>query len=171
MFVVRYVQLILRFAGLQKSILLVLTVAAQLRLPIVTNVGACINFSRLYMSIDQKIFSKRAELQKLKIEQARLCNELHALFREKAESICPIALGTKVEYESGKFGQVDRIEYVVPGWDELDQTVEVYWAVSGRKINKSGEFGVKDFSPVGPATHNVIGTVFTRKSLAESLGI
>lgn len=123
------------------------------------------------MSIDQKILTKRAELRKLKDEEDRLRGELHDLFREKAESTCPIAVGTRVEYEPGKFGQVDRIEYVVANWDELDPTAEVNWAVTGRKINKTGEFGVKDFSPVGPATHYVNGTSFSHKGIAGILGI
>lgn len=123
------------------------------------------------MSIDQKILTKRTELRKLKDEEDRLRKELHALFKEKTESTCPIAVGTTVEYEQGKFGQVDRIEYVVANWDEFDPTAEVHWAVTGRKINKTGGFGVKDFSPVGPATHYVNGTSFSHKGIAGILGI
>ncbi|HMN12748.1 MAG TPA: hypothetical protein PKD55_10540 [Bellilinea sp.] len=123
------------------------------------------------MSIDQKILTKRAELRKLKDEENRLRKELHALFKVKAESTCPIAVGTKVEYERDKFGQVDRIEYVVANWDELEPTAEVHWAVTGRKIKKTGEFGVKDFPPVGPATHFVNGTSFSHKGIAGVLGI
>lgn len=123
------------------------------------------------MSIEQKILTKRAELRKLKDEEDRLRKELHTLFKEKAESTCPLAVGTKVEYEAGKFGQVDRVEYVVAYWDELDPNAEVHWAVTGRKINKTGEFGVKDFPRVGPATHFVNGTSFSHKGIAGILGI
>jgi hypothetical protein len=118
------------------------------------------------MSIEERILEKRRDLQELKTNEEGLRQELHALFTERAASICPIAVGTKVEYEPGRYGQVDRIEYHVDFWNELNPRVEVHWAVTGRKINKTGEFGVKDFSPVGPATHFVTGTSFKHKGLA-----
>ena len=80
-------------------------------------------------------------------------------------------MGTKVDYELGKYGQVDRIEYHVENWKELDPSAKVHWTATGRKINKTGEFGVKDFSPVGPATHHVNGTGFRRKGLAGIFGM
>lgn len=123
------------------------------------------------MSIDRKILSKRTELKHLKNEEARLRQELHALFQDKAKSTCPIAIGTKIEYEPGKFGQVDRIEFYIANWDELDPTAEVHWTVTGKKINKTGEFGMKEFSPVGPATHDINGTKFTHKGIGGILGI
>jgi hypothetical protein len=123
------------------------------------------------MSVDERILNKRLELRQLKANEERLREELHVMFQEKAASLCPIAVGTKVEYEPGKYGQVDRIEYYVEYWNELDPSAEVYWTVTGRKINKTGEFGVKEFSPVGPAHHHVNGTSFKHKGLEGMLGI
>jgi hypothetical protein len=123
------------------------------------------------MSIDQRILAKRVEVQRLKDEEELQRNELRALFIEKAKDACPIAIGTKVEYEPGKFGQVDRIEYFVDYWNELDTAAEVHWTVTGRKINKAGGYGVKDFEPVGPATHYVSGTTFRHKGIAGIMGI
>jgi hypothetical protein len=123
------------------------------------------------MTVDQRILAKRLEIQQLRDEEERKRQELHALFAEKAQAACPIAIGTKVEYEPGKFGQVDRVEFFVEYWNELEPTAEVHWTVTGRKINKTGEFGVKDFHPVGPATHYVTGTIFKHKGIGGVLGV
>ena len=123
------------------------------------------------MTLDENIEALRTELRNLKEEEERKLENLRALFVQKAEAACPIPIGTKVEYESGKFGRVDRIDYDVDFLHELDADAEVYWNVSGKKINKTGELGVKDFSPVGPAHYCVNGTTFKLKGIGEHLGI
>ena len=123
------------------------------------------------MTTQERILAKRIELQRLKAEEERMTQELRELLTEQAESLCPIAIGTKVEYEPGKFGQVDRIEYHLDSWDLIASDAEVSWAVTGRKINRTGEFGVKDFHPVGPATHFVDDTSFKPKGLIGIFGI
>ncbi len=123
------------------------------------------------MTVDENIEALRTELRSLKAEEERKLAELRALFVEKAKATCPIPIGTTVEYESGKFGRVERIGYDVDFLHELDADAEVYWNVSGKKINKTGEFGVKDFSPVGPAHYFVKGTTFKRKGIGGHLGI
>jgi hypothetical protein len=123
------------------------------------------------VTIDDDIKAKRLELQELKRQEEARLAELHALFLSKAQSLCPIQIGTKVEYQPGKFGQVDRIGYDVNFWSELDVNTEVHWTVTGRKINKTGEYGVKDFSPVGPASHKVNGTSFVQGGIGHALGL
>jgi hypothetical protein len=123
------------------------------------------------MSLDQQIAAKRLEIQNLKDEEERKRDELHALFLQKAVASCPISLGTRIEYEPNKYGEVDRIEYYADYLNELDTTAEVHWTVTGRKINKTGEYGIKEFQPVGPATHYFNGEIFTTKGIAGTLGI
>lgn len=76
-----------------------------------------------------------------------------------------------MEYEPGKFGRVDRIGYEVETWRELDEGAKVDWTMTGKKINKTGNFGVKDFQPVGPGTHFPKGTTFKFKGVGGTLGI
>lgn len=123
------------------------------------------------MTVDEKIEALRTELRTLKAEEERKLVELRALFVEKAEAACPISIGTKVEYEPGKFGRVDRIGYDVDFLREIDAGVEVDWNVTGKKINKTGEIGVKEFHPVGPAHYFVKGTTFKHKGIGGHLGI
>lgn len=123
------------------------------------------------MTTDEQIESLRSELRRLKAVEERKLTELRALFLKKAEATCPIQIGTKVEYEPGKFGRVDRIGYDVCFLHELDAGAEVNWNVSGKKINKTGEFGVKDFRSVGPACYFVNGTSFEAKGIEGILGI
>jgi hypothetical protein len=123
------------------------------------------------MTLDEKIEVFRTELRSLKEEEERKLAELRTLFIEKAEVTCPILIGTKVEYEPGKFGRVDRIGYDVELLHELDAGAEVYWNVSGKKINKTGKFGVKDFSPVGSLRYFVEGTKFKFKDIGGIFGI
>ena len=123
------------------------------------------------MSIDARILSQRLELQAFIEEVERQRSELHDLFLEKARAECPIPLGTKVEYEPGKFGQVDRVGFFVDYWNELDPNADVHWTVTGRKINKTGAFGVKSFQPVGPATHIVNDVSFKPKDWNAVFGI
>ena len=123
------------------------------------------------MTTDQKIDALREELRKLKAEEERKLSELRALFLDKARAICPIPIGTTVEYEPGKFGRVDCVGYDVDCLHELDGGAEVHWNVYGKKINKTGEFGVKDFRPVGTAYYFVTGFSFKRKGIGGILGI
>ncbi|MBM1145595.1 hypothetical protein GN155_017560 [Alcanivorax sp. ZXX171] len=123
------------------------------------------------MTVDDKIKALRAELRHLKAEEERKLRELDTLFLKKAEEVCPISIGTKVEYEPGKFGQVDRIGYDVEFFRQHEDDAEIQWNVSGRKINKTGKLGKKDFRPVGPAYYFVKGTVFKHKGISGSLGI
>lgn len=123
------------------------------------------------MTVDDNIKALRAELRHLKAEEERKFSELDTLFRKKAEEICPISIGTKVEYEPEKFGQVDRIDYDIELFSQLEDDAEIHWNVSGRKINKTGKFGKSDFRPVGPAYYFVNGTVFKHKGILGSLGI
>ena len=60
---------------------------------------------------------------------------------------CHISIGTKVENEPGKFGQVDRIGYDVEFFRQHEDDAEIQWNVSGRKINKTGKLGKKRFPP------------------------
>lgn len=121
------------------------------------------------MTINDKIEELRSNLRTLKEEEAQKLLELRALFLELAESICPIPVGTNVEYEPTKYGETNQIGYEVNYFRELEANVEVTWTVNGKKINKTGEFGVKDFGPIGPATHFVNGTSFKRKEMEVKL--
>ena len=121
------------------------------------------------MTLEAKIHAKRTEIQQLDAQLALRREELRTLFITKAQAACPIAIGILVEYEPGKRGIVDGIGYSAP-WNECDHSAEIDWTVSGRKINKSGEFGVNDFRPVGPATHVVTGTCFVPKGLDRLFG-
>jgi hypothetical protein len=122
------------------------------------------------MSTNIKIEAKRQELRELKQREEALRQELRDLFTQHAVESCPISVGTKVEYDDGKYGQVDRIGFHVE-WNDLDPNKVVDWTVSGRKFNKDGQFGKKNFQPIGPATHFVIGTQFKFKGIAGIFGV
>lgn len=123
------------------------------------------------MTLDEQIKLKREEIIALdeKITCAR--EELHTLFSRKAESICPIKIGTIIEYKPGKKGQVNSIKYHISYFDETNLSIPVDWAVAGRKIGATGVLGKKDFPPVGPATHTIKDNIFTQKTIADYLDI
>lgn len=123
------------------------------------------------MTVDEKIEALRAELRSLKEEEECKLTDLRALFLEKAKATCPIPIGELVEYAPEKFGRVDRVGYDVYFLHVLDAGAEVHWNVSGKKINKTGAFGVKDFAPVGPASYFVVGNKFKHKGMLGMLGI
>lgn len=123
------------------------------------------------MDIDDEIKAKRLELQGLKSNVDARQKELHELFLAKARAMCPLEIGTIVEYEPGKKGYIDRIGYHVESWREIELDSPVNWVVTGKKINKTGERGIKDFNPVGPATHKFNGTSFKPKGIDGILGI
>ena len=50
------------------------------------------------MTVDDKIKVLRAELRHLKAEEERKLRDLDTLILKKAEEICPISIGTKVEW-------------------------------------------------------------------------
>jgi hypothetical protein len=121
--------------------------------------------------IDQRISAKRAALRALKEEEAKLREELAALFREKAQVACPIPLGTKIQYKDGNRGVVTRIGFFVDFGHVLEESTDVHWTVEGARIDKGGEAGVREFPPLGPATHTFNGTAFKPKSLGGIWGI
>ena len=121
------------------------------------------------MTINDKIEELRSNLRTLKEEEKQKLLELRALFLELAKSICPIPVGTNVEYEPTKYGETNQIGYAVNYFREIEANVKVTWTVNGKKINKTGEFGLKDFGLIGPATHFVNGTSFKRKEMEHML--
>src|ERR1700679_3758815 len=110
--------------------------------------------------IDRQIRAKRAELRALKTQEAKLRVELAGLFNEKARSACPIPLGTRVQYKDGRWGVVTRIGFFVDFLRVLDEAAPVHWTVEGKKLTQAGEPGMKEFPPLGPATHTLNGTSF-----------
>jgi hypothetical protein len=124
-----------------------------------------------YEPIDEKIKAKRAELRALKAQEAKLRAELAVLFKEKAQRVCPIPLGTKVQYKDGRWGVVTRIGFFVDFLRVLDETAPVHWTVEGLKITKAGEAGVKEFHALGPATHTLNGDTFEPKPMSGYWGI
>jgi len=112
------------------------------------------------------------EIVKTKREELRSQEEaLKALYDEKARELCPFNIGDEIEYEPGKRGVVDRIYFPCEFWRPLEEQVPESWAVTGRKINKDGRFGKKDFQDVSNDTHVIDGTSCRRKTLDETLGI
>jgi hypothetical protein len=122
-------------------------------------------------SIDERIETKRAEIRELERTEDVLRADLYALFRQKAEAMCPIPKGARIEYSPGRFGRVDRIGFVVGFSSDIDADTQINWTVSGRKINKTGKLGLKRFLAIGPATHSITeapnGTRFTHKGMGQ----
>jgi hypothetical protein len=121
--------------------------------------------------IDRQIRARRAELRASKTQEAKLRAELAGLFNEKARSVCPIPLGTKVKYKDGRWGVVTRIGFFVDFLRVLDETAPVHWTVEGRRLTQGGEPGMKEFPPLGPATHTLSGTTFAPKPMGGFWGI
>ena len=115
------------------------------------------------MNLDEQIKDKLGKIQQLRDQTALRLGELDALLIQKAHTLCPLPLGTQVEYIKGKFGIVDEIKPHYDDEGEVDLKKGVIWTVMGRKINKTGEYGVKPFGPIGPATHHVKGALFKLK--------
>jgi hypothetical protein len=114
--------------------------------------------------LDNQIELKRAEVRALQADLDKARAELHFLFARQAQRLCPIELGTIIQYAPGKFGRVDRIGFHLDLGTELVPKMLVSWTVAGRKFNQDKQLGKLDFHPVGPATHEVRGTFFRKKS-------
>jgi hypothetical protein len=127
-------------------------------------------------SIDDRIETKRAEIRELERTEDVLRADLYALFQQKAEAMCPIPKGARIEYSPARFGRVDRIGFFVGFTSDIDAGAQINWTVSGRKINKIGKLGLKRFPAIGPASHTITepvnGTRFTHKDMGQfwSLG-
>lgn len=119
------------------------------------------------MSIDEEIEVKRAELKRISATLELGLRDLHDLFRRKAILLCPLSIGTIVEFDRDRFGRVDRVGFHVAFMHELMPMADIEWTVSGRKVNRDGNLGRHEYHPVGPHTHNVTGTVFRRKDEPE----
>jgi hypothetical protein len=122
-------------------------------------------------AIDEKIRVKRAALRALKSEEVKLREELAGLFKEKALRACPIALGAKVQYKDGRWGVVTRIGFFVDFMRILDEGSPVHWTVEGRRLTQGGEPEMKEFPPLGPATHTLNGHTFEPKAMGGLWGI
>lgn len=112
------------------------------------------------------------EIVKSKREELKIQEDaLKTLYNEKARAICPFDIGEEIEYEPGKKGKVDKIFFPYECWNPLEDQSPESWAVTGRKINKDGTFGKKNFQAVSNVTHVIDGTSCRRKMLDETLGI
>ena len=107
------------------------------------------------VSLDRQIERKRAALRKLASDRCEGRLELHGLFQRKAQEICPVQLGETVEYEFGKYGRVDRIDFDIDPALELEPLAEIRWVVWGHKINENHQLSKRLFSPIDPLTHSI----------------
>jgi hypothetical protein len=121
-------------------------------------------------ALDQLIEAKRAELRALERTEESLRSELYLLFQQKAEALCPIALGSTVEYAFGKFGRVEHIGFNVEFLHDLHPGTEIHWIVSGRRLDRSGALGTKAFPHLGPASHNITRTAAGIRFIPKHLG-
>jgi hypothetical protein len=121
--------------------------------------------------IDAKIKAKRAKLRALKAQETTLRAQLAVLFKEKAQRACPIPLGTKVQYKDGRWGVVTRIGFFVDFLRVLDETAPVHWTVEGRRLSRGGVPEMKEFPPLGPATHTLNGTTFAPRPMGGLWGV
>jgi hypothetical protein len=114
--------------------------------------------------INTRVELKRGEVRKLinEIEKSRA--ELHFLYLRHAQGQCPFEIGATVEYAPGLVGQVERIGYFGDNNKEIALDSDVNWTVSGHKIGRNGEVLGSKFEPVGPATHDLVGNVFRKRS-------
>nr|WP_163500236.1 hypothetical protein [Halomonas socia] len=112
------------------------------------------------------------EIVKRKREELKSQEDsLKTLYDEKAREIFPFDIGDEIEYEPGKKGKVDEIFFPYECWNPLEEKSPESWAVTGRKINKNGAFGKKNFPAVSNETHIIDGTSCRRKTLDETFGI
>ncbi|MEJ5124445.1 hypothetical protein WH367_00160 [Comamonas sp. MYb21] len=123
------------------------------------------------MDLDEKIESLRSEIRCLKAEQDLKITELNSLFLDKAKNTCPISIGETVEIEAGKKGIVEEIGFDVEFFKMIEENEPIHWNVSGKRINKSGETGLRHFKKIGPRNYIVNGLTFKKKSIAQHLGI
>lgn len=112
------------------------------------------------------------EIVKKKREELKAQEDaLKALYDEKARELCPFNIGDEIEYEPGRRGKVDEIYFPCECWRPLEEQKPESWAVTGRKINKDGMLGKKNFQAVSNDTHVIDGTSCRVKTLDEALRI
>jgi hypothetical protein len=114
--------------------------------------------------LQQQIHKKRDEL--IHLEQT-----LQERYDQIAQNLCPFKIGDEIEYEPGKKGIVEKIYYPREGCDcsPLEEEKPDYWAVTGKKINKNGHLGLKEYKEISNKTHTINGSVCQRMSVKETL--
>jgi hypothetical protein len=112
--------------------------------------------------LQQEVHEKRDEL-------AQLEQSLQNQYDQIVQNLCPFKIGDKIEYELGKKGIVEKIYFPREHWYPLEEQSPEYWAIRGKKINKIGKFGLKDYHEVSNKTHTINGYVCKRMSIEETL--
>jgi hypothetical protein len=111
-----------------------------------------------------KVKNKRDELDEEELTLKKMYDDI-------ANDICPFNIGDKIEYEPGKMGVVDEIFILSKSWIPLEEQDPENWAVTGRKTNKNGEFGKKNYQIISNKTHIINGLSCHKKTLSETFGI
>ena len=111
------------------------------------------------------------QVRKIRDELIHLEQSLQARYDLIAQNLCPFNIGDEIEYEPGKKGIVEKIYYPREGCDcsPLEEEKPDYWAVTGKKINKNGQLGLKEYKEVSNKTHTINGSVCQRMSVKETL--
>jgi hypothetical protein len=115
------------------------------------------------------IQTQRNVVAKKRNELAEQEERLKALYNQKSQEICPFHLGDEIEYEQGKKGKIEEIYFPSECWISLEEQEPNLWAVTGKKINKTGKPGKKNYHPVSNKTHLINGTSCRRKTFDEYL--
>jgi hypothetical protein len=113
-------------------------------------------------TLQQQVREKRDEL-------AQLEQTLQERYDQIAQNLCPFKIGDEIEYEPGKKGVVEKIYYLKDDCCTLEQQKPAYWTVTGKKINKNGHLGLKEYKEVSNKTHTINGSVCRRMSYKETL--
>ena len=111
--------------------------------------------------LQEAVHEKRDEL-------AQLEQSLQNQYDQIIQNLCPFKIGDEIEYESGKKGIVEKIYFPREQWYPLEKQSPEYWAVRGKKINKTGKLAFKDYHEVSNKTHTINGCVCKRMSIEET---
>jgi len=114
---------------------------------------------------------QREAVKKKRDDLARQAESLRSLYDQESQRICPFKIGAVIEYEPGKKGKVERIYFPDESWTPLESQEPDLWAVTGKKINKDGEPGKKDYEAVSNKSHIINGNSCRKKNLDETFGI
>lgn len=122
-------------------------------------------------SMMEELQSKQNKVQDLREKLKEQEQVLQTMYDETAQSICPFNVGQEIEYEPGKKGIVQKIFFPRECWQSLEEQEPIYWSVTGKKTNKNGKFGKKDYQPVSNKTHIINSSACRRMTLEEKLAI
>jgi hypothetical protein len=122
----------------------------------------------------QEIDKQRISLRELRRRLSEEESKLKELYDIEARKNCPLKIGERIEYTKGRFGEISKIFHQADMHivlQPLEEQSPKDWAISGKKINKTGKYGKKDFGPLSVHSHAFDKHVFRRKTLSEHFGI